>query len=132
MPQQTNMSPKVASTVVPRVRGKKHLTLAQRHRIYELLHNSFSVIRGPSPVSGAVAVHPHAMAGVLPISRQKLQETLVAKERVLRTRLKPQSAKPPRIAANDAGTGVQVWYPSSHDWTLYARDWTFEGTIKLH
>ncbi|ETV67722.1 hypothetical protein H257_16083 [Aphanomyces astaci] len=38
MPQQTNMSPKVASAVAPaRVRGKKHLTLAQRHRIYELL-----------------------------------------------------------------------------------------------
>ncbi|ETV71430.1 hypothetical protein H257_13313 [Aphanomyces astaci] len=58
--------------------------------------NSFSVIRGPSPVFGAVTVHSHAMAGVFPISRRKFEETLVAKERVLRTRLKPQSVKSPK------------------------------------
>ncbi|ETV78111.1 hypothetical protein H257_08316 [Aphanomyces astaci] len=100
MPQQTNMSPKVASA---RIHGKKHLTLAQRHRIYELLLDMRSRPATPWRHAISVAVHPHAMAGVLPISRRKLQETLVAKERVLRTRLKPQSAKSPKNRGKRCG-----------------------------
>ncbi|ETV74131.1 hypothetical protein H257_11096 [Aphanomyces astaci] len=115
------MSPKVASAVAPaRVRGKKHLTLAQRHRIYELILEI--CVQGQLPRGAMLYVAQQFQCDSRTISRiwsrgrassrngrgvadiaSKIAETLVAKERVLRTRLKPQFAKSPKNRGKRCG-----------------------------